>query len=212
VKLHVKRKTNWAGFCGRSEIRFGHLISSRALRAAVIAAVFISNAAPAADYELLSTVIVSRHGVRSPIAGTPSLASIAADPWPSWPVPPGHLTPRGAELARLLGVYYRDYYVAQGLLPAQGCPPPGAIFAWADIDQRTRVTAQSLLDGMFPGCALRRGYRVDAKADPLFHPTRAGIAGSTRPARGRRCSRVSAAISGPCYRPINANWQRCNPC
>jgi 4-phytase / acid phosphatase len=88
------------------------------LGAALIATVLINDAALAADYELLSAVIVSRHGVRSPIARTPSLANIAADPWPSWPVPPGHLTPRGAELARLLGVYYRDYYTAQGLFPA----------------------------------------------------------------------------------------------
>jgi hypothetical protein len=107
-----------AGFCSRSDVRVRHLISSRALGAALVAAVLVVNdAAPAADYELLSTVIVSRHGVRSPIAGTPSLASIAADPWPSWPVRPGYSTPRGAELARLLGVYYRDYYVAQGTAP-----------------------------------------------------------------------------------------------
>jgi hypothetical protein len=118
LKLHVERKTNEAGFCSRSDVRVRHLISSRALGAALIAAVLVVNdAAPAADYELLSTVIVSRHGVRSPIAGTPSLASIAADPWPSWPVRPGYSTPRGAELARLLGVYYRDYYVAQGTAP-----------------------------------------------------------------------------------------------
>jgi 4-phytase / acid phosphatase len=204
MKLHLERKTNRADFCSRPDIRLGHLISSRALRAAVIAAVFISNAAPAADYELLSTVIVSRHGVRSPIAGTSSLASIAADPWPSWLVPPGHLTPRGAELARLLGVYYRDYYVARGLLPAQGCPQPGAVFAWADIDQRTRVTAQSLLDGMFPGCALRPGYRVDAKADPLFHPTRAGIC-RIDPARARQA--VLARIGGN-FRTVLSTHQR----
>jgi 4-phytase / acid phosphatase len=204
MKLHLERKTNRADCCSRPEIRFRHLISSRPLRAAVIAAVFISNAAPAADYELLSTVIVSRHGVRSPIAGTSSLASIAADPWPSWPVPPGHLTPRGAELARLLGVYYRDYYVAQGLLPAQGCPPPGAIFAWADVDQRTRVTAQSLLDGMFPDCGLRPGYRVDAKADPLFHPTRAGIC-RIDPARARQA--VLARIGGN-FRTVLSTHQR----
>ncbi|MFL6822531.1 MAG: hypothetical protein ACJ8FA_08180 [Xanthobacteraceae bacterium] len=68
MKLHVERKTNRASFCSRPDIHFRHLISSRALRAPIIAAVLISNAAPAADYELLSTVIVSRHGVRSPIA------------------------------------------------------------------------------------------------------------------------------------------------
>ena len=205
MKRHVERKRTRADSCGRPDLRFGHLISSRALRAAVIAAVLVVNdAAHAADDELLSTVIVSRHGVRSPIAGTSSLARIAADPWPSWPVPPGHLTPRGAELARLLGVYYRDYYVAQGLLPAQGCPQPDAIFAWADIDQRTRVTAQSLLDGMFPDCGLRPGYRVDAKADPLFHPTRAGIC-RIDPGRARQA--VLARIGGN-FRTVLSTHQR----
>jgi 4-phytase / acid phosphatase len=170
----------------------------------VIAAVFINDAAPAADYDLLSAVIVSRHGVRSPIAGTPSLASIAADPWPSWPVPPGYLTPRGAELARLLGVYYRDHYAARGLLSAQGCPQPGAVFAWADVDQRTRVTAQSLLDGMFPDCGLKPGSRDDAKADPLFHPTRAGIC-RIDPARARQS--VLARIGGD-FRTVLSTHQR----
>jgi 4-phytase/acid phosphatase len=84
---------------------------------AVIAAALAADAAAAADDELIATVIVSRHGVRSPIAARTPLAAIAADPWPAWPVPPGDLTPRGAELARLLGVYYRDHYVAQGLFP-----------------------------------------------------------------------------------------------
>ena len=143
------------------------------LWAALLVAVFVGDAASAADDELLSAVVVSRHGVRSPTATQPPLATIAADPWPSWSVPPGYLTQRGAELARLLGGYYRESYVAQGLLPAQGCPP-GDVFAWADVDQRTRATAEALLKGMFPDCGLTPGHRTDAKIDPLFHPTRAG--------------------------------------
>jgi 4-phytase/acid phosphatase len=187
----------------KPDVGFRHLISSRTLRAAIIAAVVINDAALAADYELLSAVIVSRHGVRSPTAVTPPLASIAADPWPRWPVPPGYLTSQGAELARLLGGYYRDYYVAQGLLPAQGCPQPGAVFAWADIEQRTRVTAQSLLDGMFPGCDLKPGYRDDAKADPLFHPTRAGVC-RIDPARARQS--VLDRIGGD-FRTVLSTYQ-----
>jgi 4-phytase/acid phosphatase len=111
----------------------------------------VGGAALAAEFELVSTVALSRHGVRSPIAGHPALATFAADTWPTWPVPSGDLTPRGAELAKLLGAYYREYYAAQGLFPARGCPPTGRVVAWADVDQRTLVTAQSLLDGMFPG-------------------------------------------------------------
>jgi hypothetical protein len=91
------------------------LTSSNFLRAAIVsAAMAVGGVALAAEYELVSTVALSRHGVRSPIAGHPALATLAADTWPSWPVPSGHLTPRGAELAKLLGAYYREYYAAQG--------------------------------------------------------------------------------------------------
>jgi 4-phytase/acid phosphatase len=161
-------------------------ILGKSLRAALIAAAVLGgNAALAADDELIAAVIVSRHGVRSPTATSPPLAAIAADPWPAWPVPPGYLTPRGAELARLLGVYYRDDYAARGLVPAQGCPRPGDVFAWADVDQRTRLTAEALLVGMFPGCGLAPGYRAGAKVDPLFHPARAGSC-RIDPAQARR--------------------------
>jgi 4-phytase/acid phosphatase len=148
------------------------------------AATTVGSVALAADYELVSAVVVSRHGVRSPIAGHPPPATFAADPWPSWPVPPGYLTPRGAELAKLLGGYYRQYYVSQGLFPAQGCPPTGAVLAWADVDQRTRVTAQSLLDGVFPGCGFAPAS-LSMQIDPLFHPTRAGVC-QIDPARARQ--------------------------
>ena len=159
---------------------------SKFLRAVIVsAAMMVGGAADAAQYELVSTVALSRHGVRSPIAGTPALATFATDPWPSWPVPSGHLTPRGAELAKLLGAYYREYYAAQGLLPAGGCPPAGRVVAWADVAQRTLVTAQSLLDGMFPGCNFTPGSLTSAEIDPLFHPTRAGVC-KLDPARARR--------------------------
>jgi 4-phytase/acid phosphatase len=154
------------------------------------------HAALADEHELVSVVIVSRHGVRSPIGGHPPLTTMTAESWPSWPVPPGHLTPRGADLARLLGVYYRDYYAAQGLVPAEGCPPPGVVLARADVDQRTRVTAQSLLEGMFPGCSIEPNYRADAKVDPLFHPTRAGTC-RIDPVRARQSVRERLSRFAP---------------
>jgi 4-phytase / acid phosphatase len=172
-------------------------IRSNILCAATLSAAVVGgDIALAADHELVSTVVVSRHGVRSPIAGHPPLAAFAADPWPSWPVPSGHLTPRGAELAKVLGAYYREYYATQSLFPADTCPPSGAVLAWADIDQRTLVTAQSLLDGMFPGCNLAPGSLVDAKVDPLFHPTRAGVC-RVDPARARRAviSRAGGSLA-----------------
>jgi hypothetical protein len=147
------------------------LTNSSVLRAAVLFAVMAAgDAGFSADYELLSTVLVSRHGVRSPIGGHPPLATVAADPWPVWPVQPGHLTPRGAALAKLLGTYYREYYAAQRLFPASGCPPKDRVFAWADVAQRTMVTAQSFLEGMFPGCNIAVGSLGAAKVCASFPP------------------------------------------
>ncbi len=145
-------------------------------RTAIIAAALLADGVVfAADYQLVSAVVVSRHGVRSPISGHMPLSRIAADPWPAWPVPSGHLTPRGATLATLLGAYYRDYYGALGMFMADHCPRADRLLAWADLDQRTLATANALLDGMFPGCRVAVGSVTDAKVDPLFHPTRAGV-------------------------------------
>ena len=43
-------------------------------------------------------------------------------PWPAWNEPTGNLTVRGAELAKLLGRYYRDYLIAEQMPPRAGVP------------------------------------------------------------------------------------------
>src|SRR5258705_9293996 len=78
---------------------------ARALQAAVIAAGLAGSAAAAADDELVAAVIVSRHGVRSPTATRPPLATLSPDPWPAWPGPPRFLPPPRARAARFLGAH-----------------------------------------------------------------------------------------------------------
>jgi hypothetical protein len=87
-------------------------------------------------------------------------------------VPPGFLTPRGAELMRLMGRYYRVLYGGRGLVEASVCPPPNTVVAWTDVDQRTRLTGMALLAGMYPGCTnpLLRHQEDLTVPDPLFHP------------------------------------------
>ncbi|MDN0120318.1 AppA family phytase/histidine-type acid phosphatase [Yersinia frederiksenii] len=126
-------------------------------------------------YTLERVVILSRHGVRSPIKQTQLMNDVTPDKWPQWPVKAGYLTPRGAQLVTLMGGFYGDYFRSQGLLPA-GCPAEGEIYAQADIDQRTRLTGQAFLDGVAPTCGLKVHYQADLKKiDPLFHPVEAGI-------------------------------------
>jgi len=123
-------------------------------------------------WQMERAILLSRHGVRSPIKSNEELDKHVATPWPVWPVPPGFLSPRGAELMRLMGRYYRVLYGGRGLMEASICPPRNTVAAWTDIDQRTRLTGAALLNGMYPGCAnpLLRNQDDFTVPDPLFHP------------------------------------------
>jgi 4-phytase/acid phosphatase len=132
-------------------------------------------AAPAAlaqspDGELVKVVILSRHGVRSPLVNQTELQKWTASKWPTWtcagdkPWCPGCLTPEGAILAKQMGYYYRDHYK---LFPA-GCPATDHLYFWADTDQRTLVTGAALLTGLLDeNCAYQpylNWYKPSAKA------------------------------------------------
>lgn len=141
-------------------------------------AVALAAAAPASaqgEDVLTKLVVVSRHGVRTPLTPATELAQWAAQPWPPGSDPPGALTPRGAQLASLMGRWYRDYAGLLGALPAAGCPPPAAVYAYADLPGRTQATARALLDGFAANCNLPVRTRGAASVDPLFHPVEAGV-------------------------------------
>ena len=146
---------------------------------AVILASLMAGLAPAfaqipptpPGWQLERAVVLSRHGVRSPIESSEELNKLAAMPWPTWPVASGDLTPRGAELMALMGGYYRVLYGGRGLIQADDCPPAGIVVVWADVDQRTRASADSLLSGLYGRCGLTMRHQADlTQPDPLFHP------------------------------------------
>ena len=64
---------------------------------------------------------------------------------------------------------------------AAGCPASGEIYVRASPLQRTRATAQALVDGAFPGCGVMI-HHVSGDADPLFQ-TDKFAATQTDPAR-----------------------------
>lgn len=132
-------------------------------------------AAAAGDEVLQKVVIVSRHGVSAPTIPPAELESWSTRPWPAWNEPAGNLTTRGAQLVKLLGQYHREYLIAEQMIPEQGCPPRGSIYVHADLDERTRTTAQALIDGVAPGCGITHRTRPDATIDSLFHPVAAGV-------------------------------------
>lgn len=133
--------------------------------------------AQAPDGELLKVVILSRHGVRSPLVD-PKILKTWISPTSSWPAwacngkdcCPGELTPRGGDLATLMGQYYRRNY---GLFAGPGCPAKDELYFWADTDQRTYATGAALLGGLLPaGCKVDAylNWRDKTKGPPGFGP------------------------------------------
>jgi len=154
--------------------------------------VFAANSWAADRYVLEKVVEVSRHGVRPPTADNrQSMQAATGRDWPVWTTRDGELTGHGYAAAVLKGHYEADYYRQRGLLPA-GCPGAGAVYVWASPLQRTRATAQALLDGAFPGCGVATHF-VAQESDPLFQTDKMGLA-PLDPAKAR--AGVLAAMGG----------------
>lgn len=122
----------------------------------------VTNGVEAEDGLLRLIVMVSRHGVRAPVAEFNTTAPTAASEyasrtWPVWPVKDGDLTPHGRELAVRLGEYYRLFYLPQlgfESTPGSECPPKDWITVVPDSIQRDEETAEGFLRGLLPGCSV----------------------------------------------------------
>ena len=144
---------------------------------------------PARDAKLQLVVVLSRHGVRSPLTAQADLDKFSAAPWPKWEVAPGILTAHGYELMKIFGAWDRAKFSGEGLLAPIGCGDASHVTILADTDQRTRETGKALAEGMFPGCKIDVHTRPEGTVDPLFLPLKAGI-GHPDPAV------VTAAVAG----------------
>lgn len=143
---------------------------------ALLACLCFAPPALGADDELRLVVLLVRHGVRTPLATKPPMSDFAAEPWPSYPdLAPGDLTPRGRELARLVGAWQHAWYGGEArLFPRRGCPARDLVFFWSDSEERDLETSKGLLDGLVPGCDVPIRH-VDEPHDPLFHPEKTGL-------------------------------------
>lgn len=145
--------------------------------AAFLALTASYDAAPQPAEELVFVGAVFRHGVRPPLANfAASAGKYSANAWPdekAWGSAWGNLTPRGAMLAKILGTDYARGYGLSGL----------DAYLWADVDERTRATAQGLASGLSSaGVKVSVGGLTGSAPDPLFHPFKAGC-GTPDPAK-----------------------------
>jgi 4-phytase / acid phosphatase len=120
-----------------------------------------------ANDEIRAVVVLSRHGVRAPLASEIRGSAYNAQPWPEWPVATGVLTEHGSAALRLMGAWYRARYA--GIFPNGACDPQ-KIYAEANTSQRTVASAKSLLEGLGPGCQVDVSVKPAGQINPLFGP------------------------------------------
>ena len=122
---------------------------------------------PGQEDQIQAVIVLARHGVRAPIESETRSSAYNAQPWPSWPVADGVLTPHGAEALKLLGTYYRSRY--PWLLESLACEHPG-IYVEANTTQRTVASAKAMASAVAPQCQIEVHYRKN-QPNPLFGPS-----------------------------------------
>lgn len=124
------------------------------------------------EYILERMVILSRHGIRSPMSGSGSLlAEITPHAWFNWTSRPSELSLRGAVLETLMGQYFRLQLEEAGLIPENWQPKEGAARFYANAKQRTQATARYFSAGLLPvGQVPVEMHAEYDSMDPVFNP------------------------------------------
>ena len=142
---------------------------------ALLFCVAVWSVTAASGDELRLAIILSRHGVRTPMGTDEDMARYAPQPWPKWEAPPGIQTPRGNLLIALMGDYYRARFAGDGLLSGNPDTDRPLVFVRADSDQRTVETGRILGKALVPGGEPEVHSMAQGVDDPLFEPYRAHI-------------------------------------
>lgn len=120
-------------------------------------------------YQLDKVVILSRHGIRTPLQNTLEFLDQATSfTWPKWDHPYGYLTTRGGALETYFGHYLSQWLEQQNI---SFSPENPQLFVYANSLQRTVATAQFLIMGAYAGhdITINHKYPIE-KMDPIFDP------------------------------------------
>ena len=160
----------------------------KAILAALLLAIAIQGPAQtinaADDGTVLKQIIIfGRHSIRSSVTASNTLKQVAVDAYPTFVgVPIGYLTPNGRLAAGLLGSYFHDYLVQEGLLTGNTNTDLARSYFRANTIERSYITAAEFGTGLIPGASIPVHTYAAGTPDLVFDPLSAGVA-TADPAR-----------------------------
>lgn len=125
---------------------------------------------------LKQIIIFGRHGVRAPTPSPSDYAVYSPRAYPNFGVSPGYLTVHGQQAEVLLGTYFRDYLLDEGLLTGDTSTDLGASYFRANSIQRSNLTATMFGNGLFAGTTVPVHSYALGQPDPVFDPILANVA------------------------------------
>jgi 4-phytase/acid phosphatase len=135
---------------------------------------------------LKQIILFGRHSIRTATSGTNSLDQCSANPFPDFVgVTVGYLTPRGQRAAGLLGSYFHEYLLHEGLLTGDASSDLARSYFRANTIERSYMNAAKFGAGLIPGANIPvhtyyppppNAYPATTNADPVIDPLLAGVA------------------------------------
>jgi 4-phytase/acid phosphatase len=126
---------------------------------------------------LKEIIIFGRHSIRAATTDTNTLDQYSANPYPDFfGVPVGYLTPRGEQAAGLLGSYFHDYLLHEGLLTGDASSDLARSYFRANTIQRSYLTAAKFGEALIPGAIIPVHTYPMNTPDLVFDPLLATVA------------------------------------
>ena len=125
---------------------------------------------------LKQIIIFGRHSIRAPTSSPSTLNQYAADPYPAFSGTPGDLTTNGEHAAGLLGAYFHDYLVHEGLLTGNADTDLAHCYFRANTIQRSYMTCAHFGAALIPNANIPVHTYQAGTPDPVIDPLLAGVA------------------------------------
>jgi 4-phytase/acid phosphatase len=128
------------------------------------------------DNTVLKQIIVfGRHSIRSSTVDPSVLNTYAVTPYPPFEVQPGYLTPNGRQAEALLGSYFRQYLLQEGLLTGNNQTDAAHSYFRSNSIERSYETAAAFQGGLIPNSTQGVHSYPLGQLDPVFDPIGTGV-------------------------------------